>query len=111
MSRRALEIGLGIALALALAGRGWAADEEALLAQGRMLFAARGCSGCHMVGGVGGIVAPDLTKIGSKLGSPAEAAAWLRDPDLHKQPIHSQVTHSMRGDEVTALAAFLASLR
>jgi cytochrome c oxidase subunit 2 len=104
-------LGIGLGIVLAIAGGARAADEDALLSQGRMLFAARGCSGCHMVGGVGGTAAPDLTKIGARLGGPAEAAAWLRDPALHKQPVHTQLTHSLGSDEVTALAAFLASLR
>jgi cytochrome c oxidase subunit 2 len=96
---------------LGAAGRATAAEEEARVAGGRVLFTARGCSGCHLVGGVGGLVAPDLTKIGAKFGGADAAAAWLRDPALHRQTVHTQLMHAMTDGEVTALAAFLASLR
>lgn len=33
---------------------------------GEGIFKAQGCSACHMIGGVGGNVGPDLTKVGSR---------------------------------------------
>ncbi|HTZ17046.1 MAG TPA: cytochrome c [Dissulfurispiraceae bacterium] len=33
---------------------------------GADIFKSQGCSACHMIGGVGGAVGPDLTKVGSR---------------------------------------------
>ncbi len=35
---------------------------------GEELFKSLGCSACHMIGGVGGHIGPDLTKVGSRRG-------------------------------------------
>ncbi|HVR33709.1 MAG TPA: c-type cytochrome, partial [Acidimicrobiia bacterium] len=49
---------------------------------GRAVFAARGCTGCHMADGVGhGGVGPDLTDLASRAGSQVEgmsAEAYVR---------------------------------
>jgi len=34
--------------------------------QGKALFAGRGCIGCHIVGGVGGNLGPELTEVGAR---------------------------------------------
>ena len=38
-------------------------------AQGRALFAAEGCGGCHIVNGVGGSLGPDLDEVGARRSS------------------------------------------
>jgi putative heme-binding domain-containing protein len=38
-------------------------------AKGGMLFNSQGCSACHMVNGVGGVVGPDLTEVGARRSS------------------------------------------
>ena len=35
-------------------------------AQGKVLFAAQGCGGCHIVDGVGGNLGPELTEVGAR---------------------------------------------
>ncbi len=50
------------------------------LTGGQKIYRSLGCSGCHMISGIGGTTGPDLTKVGSRRGK-----AWLighfRDPD------------------------------
>jgi mono/diheme cytochrome c family protein len=43
------------------------------LARGAQLFETRGCRGCHKLGGVGGIVGPELDKVGSR-----RSPEWLK---------------------------------
>jgi cytochrome c oxidase subunit 2 len=86
------------------------ADEQRVISRGRILFAERGCSGCHAVGAVGGLVAPDLTHIGSRF-TDAEVGKFLRDPATHKQIVHTQVLLNLNETELDALAAYLTSLK
>ncbi len=50
------------------------------LTGGQKVYQSLGCSGCHMINGIGGTTGPDLTKVGSRRGK-----AWLighfKDPD------------------------------
>lgn len=49
-------------------------------ARGKDLFVQKGCAGCHRIGDYGGLIGPDLTKIGS-WGVDAEFLDdWIRDP-------------------------------
>ena len=36
------------------------------LTSGQQLYRSQGCSGCHMISGIGGTTGPDLTKVGSR---------------------------------------------
>ena len=56
------------------------------LAEGQKIFSGDGnCSLCHMVGGKGGRVGPDLTTVGSRR-SPIFLAEKIRDPNKHLSP-------------------------
>ena len=50
------------------------------LTAGQKLYQAHGCSGCHMINGIGGTTGPDLSHVGSR-----RDRAWLvghfKDPD------------------------------
>ncbi len=50
------------------------------LTPGQRVYQSLGCSGCHMINGIGGTTGPDLTKVGAK-----RDRTWLmghfRDPD------------------------------
>ncbi len=52
------------------------------LTTGQRVYQSLGCSGCHMIGGIGGTTGPDLTKVGSR-----RDKVWLlghfRDPDKY----------------------------
>jgi cytochrome c oxidase cbb3-type subunit 3 len=55
-------------------------------AEGEKIFSGDGnCSVCHMVGGKGGRVGPDLTTVGSRR-SPIFLAEKIRDPNKHLSP-------------------------
>jgi len=47
-----------------LAGAAGAAGQE--LSAGQILYQSHGCSGCHMISGIGGTSGPDLSHVGSK---------------------------------------------
>jgi putative heme-binding domain-containing protein len=51
--------------------------------RGATIYAANGCAGCHVAGGVGGILGPELTTIGSRRG-----AAYLREAIVKPAAAH-----------------------
>jgi cytochrome c oxidase subunit 2 len=88
--------------------------------EGRVLFGARGCGGCHQLRGAGasGTIGPDLTHVGSRstLGAltipntAARLAAWIRDPQAIK-PGARMPDLGLSSDEAQKLAAFLEALK
>lgn len=108
--------------ALVAASRG----DQALLTptqqQGRAVFVAAGCGACHGLAGVAAPptgIAPDLTHVGSRpsLGAgllantPGNLAAWIADAQQLKPGSKMPPFHGLRGDELTALTAYLGSLQ
>lgn len=99
-----------------------AAEPQAeAIRQGRAAFLAAGCGGCHTVRGTAaaGRVAPDLTHVGGRLfigagllpTTPANLAAWIV-ANQHLKPENQMPEFDLlSGDEVQAIAAYLASLR
>ena len=77
--------------------------------RGRELFTQHGCHGCHTVGKMGTPIATDLSRIGARYGRP-QLEAWLRDPSKQRPTAHMP-TIRLTATEVTALAAYLATLR
>jgi len=102
---------VGTLVIAAVAVLGWAAGEVAAegIDQGRQLFFAQGCYGCHRIGVAGTPIAYDLTHIGSKY-SESALANWLRDPASQKPTAHMPRL-ALHEDEIRALAAYLATLR
>jgi mono/diheme cytochrome c family protein len=90
-------------------GRLDAQGREALIAQGRQLFADKGCYGCHTVGIAGTPIAPDLGRAGARYPE-ATLMRWLRDPSAQEQT-HHMPNLQLSEAEASALAAYLASLR
>jgi cytochrome c oxidase subunit 2 len=85
-----------------------AQSRQALVAQGRQLFADKGCYGCHTIGAVGTPIAPDLRGAVARY-SEATLARWLRDPAA-QEPTRHMPDLQLSEAEASALAAFLASL-
>lgn len=77
--------------------------------EGRQLFFAQGCYGCHRIGLAGTPIAWDLTHIGSKY-TESQLASWLRDPASQKPRAHMPRL-ALQEDEIRALAAYLATLK
>jgi mono/diheme cytochrome c family protein len=106
----------GIALIWLLAsGLGLGSDRllaqsrEALVTEGRRLFADKGCYGCHTIGATGTPIAPDLRRAAARYPE-ATLARWLRDPSA-QEPTRHMPNLELSEAEASALAAFLASLR
>jgi nitric oxide reductase subunit C len=82
VSRRTLGAALATAAALALviAGPGVPSNAAAgNAAAGQKLYASQGCAACHMIGGKGGKLGPDLSKEGKKRDA-KWLTAFLKDP-------------------------------
>jgi cytochrome c oxidase subunit II len=97
-----------IALAVVLSSSAVAAQGRPV-ERGRQLFTEHGCHGCHTVGKMGTPIATDLSRIGLRYGRP-QLEAWLRDPSTQRPTAHMPRIR-LTATEVTALAAYLASLR
>jgi len=76
--------------------------------QGRKLFTAQGCYGCHVVQKFGTPIGPDLSHVGAKY-SEAYLKNWLRDPAAQRPSAHMPRLE-LTEEDITTLAAFLASL-
>ncbi|HEX5223840.1 MAG TPA: cytochrome c oxidase subunit II [Solirubrobacteraceae bacterium] len=105
---------------LAAATRPSPATGGAAAGEGRALFMARGCGGCHQLRGseARGTIGPDLTHLGSRStlaavsipNTPAELAAWIRDPQAIK-PGNHMPDLGLSGGESQKVAAFLEALK
>ena len=84
-------------------------SNAAVIAKGKKLVAASGCMGCHKIGGKGGTTGPDLSHEGAKA-KPAEIAAQIKNPKA-KNPKSVMPASSHPGQEIAAMAAYLASLK
>jgi mono/diheme cytochrome c family protein len=102
-------LGWLVASSLGVNARLDAQERAALVAQGRQLFADKGCYGCHTVGATGTPIGPDLRKAAVRYGEGA-LARWLRDPGA-QEPTRHMPQLEMSEVEARALAAFLGSLR
>ena len=77
--------------------------------QGKQYFITNGCYGCHIVGRMGTPIGPDLSHVGAKY-SLAYLQRWLRDPAEQRPSAHMPALE-LTDAQVTALAAYLSSLR
>jgi mono/diheme cytochrome c family protein len=75
---------------------------------GQQIFERLGCRGCHIVGGQGGYVGPDLSDSGRRL-KPGWTTAWLLKPQKWK-PGTLQPDYGLTPEDAQALTAYLMSL-
>ncbi len=79
-------------------------------APGKAVFENNGCSACHKIGGVGGAVGPDLTKVGSR-----RDKAWIidqiRNPKIHNPQSIMPSFAKLPDKDIEDLADYLSSLR
>ena len=103
------------------------AEDPALIARGRALFQAKTCISCHTVRGQEGmgVIGPDLTHVGARTtvaaglleNTPEQLARWIGHPDQVKPGNKMYTTGyvpnhvTLDPDEVTALVAYLRSLK
>lgn len=85
-------------------------DETAQILKGKNVYNQNRCDLCHRIGGQGGIIGPDLSRVGVK-----RDTQWLsqliKDPKAvnpgTQMPAYSQLSE----DEVQALVTFLSGLK
>lgn len=97
------------------------APPHALATRGQTEFVANGCGACHTVRGsvADGTVGPDLTHVGSRLGigagilrnEPEALLKWIAQTDIIKPGVHMPAFRALPPDNLSALAAYLGSLR
>ena len=98
-----------LALGVSLSGRLSAQAQEARVAQGKQLFADKGCYGCHTIGAEGTPIGPDLRRTAERY-QEAPLARWLLDPAA-QAPTRHMPNLGLSEAEANALAAYIASLR
>ncbi len=81
--------------------------DEANIPDGDLLFATRGCLGCHEVTGPGEDFAPDLSRAGEKLNY-EYLVSWILDP-RHLQPRGEMPMLVSDPEEAAKIAAYLLS--
>jgi cytochrome c oxidase subunit 2 len=97
-----------------------AAPEDPFLEEGRDLFHSSGCGVCHAIRGTpaDGQLGPDLTHVGGRMSIAAgilpnnvgTIAGWIADAQ-HLKPANKMPSFNVfSGQELRALAAYLASL-
>ena len=89
--------------------------------RGQETFFANGCSACHTIRGTAaaGRIGPDLTHVAGRasigaatLPNQADALVqWIRETDQVKPGVHMPAFRALPADDLTALAAYLGSLR
>jgi ubiquinol-cytochrome c reductase cytochrome b subunit len=82
--------------------------DKVLFAEGRDLFASKGCAGCHGKDGVGGPGAPNLVRISSRRGSnPQWYMRFIHNPQSVKPNSTMPPFSHLKEDETRAIAEFL----
>jgi len=84
-------------------------EPSTLVSEGQRLFRIQGCYGCHTVGKLGTPIGPDLSNVGQRL-SREYLERWIRDPESQRPHAHMPKLE-LEAKDVTALAAYLSSLR
>ena len=106
---------------LAHQGQPAQAPPNAEAAHGQLAFTANGCTACHTIRGIAstGTVGPDLTHVGSRrrigagtLPTGREAfVRWIAQTDTVKPGVHMPEFRALPLDDLSALAAYLGSLK
>jgi nitric oxide reductase subunit C len=84
--------------------------ETTLTLTGKNIYNQNRCDLCHMIGGKGGIIGPDLTHVGK-----SREADWLakqiKEPKSHNPNTQMPAYPQFSDEEVQALVSFLAGLK
>lgn len=90
-----------------------AQNDPALLAAGKTAFDNNGCARCHSIGGQGGRMGPDLTRVGTDAShTPQWLVAHIKNPRTHNPSSRMPAFEGRISDnELLALGAYLASLK
>ena len=84
-------------------------SDPGVILMGRKLFDEKyGCNACHQVSGKGGVIGPDLTRVGDRL-RPEWIVYYLHNPKAFVTRSIEPV-YSFTDEEIEALTAFLVNL-
>jgi len=80
---------------------------------GKAVYDAQGCARCHSIGGQGGRMGPDLTRVGAE---PGHTAEWIiehiKNPQAHKPGSRMpSFAGKINDQDLQALGAYLAGLK
>ncbi len=85
-------------------------EETAQILKGKNIYNQNRCDLCHRIGGLGGVIGPDLSQVGAK-----RDAQWLsnliKNPKSINPNTQMPAYPQLSEDEVQALASFLAGLK
>jgi cytochrome c oxidase subunit 2 len=94
---------------------------DPLAVRGRTAFIAHGCTACHTIRGTpaAGRIGPDLTHVGSRRhlaaetlpNDPASLSRWIASTTDLKPGAHMPAFRAMGTEDLSALAAYLSSLK
>jgi cytochrome c oxidase subunit II len=94
---------------------------DAVVMRGQTAFMANGCSACHTIRGsaAAGRIGPDLTHAGSRSRLAAETLPnqpdalmrWIAQSDRIKPGVHMPAFRALATEDLSALAAYVGSLR
>jgi cytochrome c oxidase subunit 2 len=97
------------------------APPHAEATRGQVAFIANGCTACHTIRGIAssGTIAPDLTHVGSRLwigagtlpNEPETLVRWIAQTETIKPGVHMPEFRALPPGDLSALAAYLDSLK
>ena len=84
--------------------------ETTLTLTGKNIYNQNRCDLCHRIGGQGGVIGPDLSKVGSKYDT-QWLAKQIKEPKSHNPNTQMPAYPQFSDDEVQALISFLTGLK
>jgi len=89
---------------------GVALEETTRTLLGKNLYNQNRCDLCHRIGGQGGIIGPDLSKVGNKY-DPRWLAKKIKDPKSVNPTTQMPAYPQLSDNEIEALVSFLTGLK
>ncbi len=89
---------------------GVALEETTRTLLGKNLYNQNRCDLCHRIGGQGGVIGPDLSKVGGKY-DPQWVARKIKDPKSVNPTTQMPAYPQLSDNEIEALVSFLTGLR
>jgi nitric oxide reductase subunit C len=84
--------------------------ETTLTLTGKNIYNQNRCDLCHRIGGQGGVIGPDLSKVGSKYDT-QWLAKQIKEPKSHNPNTQMPAYPQFSGEEIQALVSFLGGLK
>ena len=85
-------------------------EETAMILKGKTVYTQNRCDLCHRIGGQGGVIGPDLSRVGTAK-DPQRLSQIIKDPKSVNPNTQMPAYPHLADDEVQALVSFLAGLK